>query len=161
MVLTKFIGFKPLVFKLYINVWWTAFHISLKPRWVTQSVDCVFKTLRLWSLRLVCPTCVLLSGKSVPSSVLKRLCTDITDISIVSTNALFLITKSVKEENNYLVNTQRCLPYGCQDPKETHTDLTEKKRKMSVLSMGRWTSYYWWRKSTYLRTKTQATKTIS
>ena len=66
------------------------------------------------------PTCVVLSGKSVPS-VLKRLCAD---ISRVSTNALFLITKSVKEKNSCFVNMQRCLPYECQDPKETHTDLT-------------------------------------
>ena len=45
------------------------------------------------------PTCVVLSGKSVHSSVLKRLCTD---ISSVSMNALFLITTPVKEENNWL-----------------------------------------------------------
>ena len=77
------------------------------------------------------PTCVVLSGKSVPSFVLKRLCRD---ISSVSTNALFLITKSVKEENSCFVNMQRCLPYECQDPKETHTDLTshgEEKKNFS------------------------------
>ena len=77
------------------------------------------------------PACVVLSGKSVPSSVLKRLCAD---ISRVSTNALSLITKSVKEENSCFVNMQRCLPYECQDPKETHTDLTshaEEKKNFS------------------------------
>ena len=77
------------------------------------------------------PTYVVLSGKSVPFSVLKRLCAD---ISRVSTNALFLITKSVKEENSCFVNMQRCLPYECQDPKETHTDLTshaEEKKNFS------------------------------
>ena len=79
------------------------------------------------------PTCVVLSGKSVPSSVLKRLCTD---ISSVSTNALFLISTPVKEENNCFVNAQRYLPYKCQDSKETHTDLTS-HAQMSVLSMGR------------------------
>ena len=67
------------------------------------------------------PTCVVLSGKSVPSSVLNRLCAN---ISRVSTNALFLITKSVKEKNSCFVNVQRRLPYECQDPKETHKDLT-------------------------------------
>ena len=78
------------------------------------------------------PTCVVLSGKSVPSSVLKRLCTD---ISGVSTNALFLITTPVKEDNNCFVNTQRCLRYECQDSKETHTDLTshaEEKKSVST-----------------------------
>ena len=73
----------------------------------------------------------MLSGKSVPSSVLKRLCAD---ISRVSTNSLFLITKSVKEKNSCFVNMQRCLPYECQDPKETHTDLTshaEEKKNFS------------------------------
>ena len=45
------------------------------------------------------PIYVVLSGKSVPSSVLKRLCTD---ISRVSTNALFLITTPVKEETTVL-----------------------------------------------------------
>ena len=77
------------------------------------------------------PTCVVLSGKSVPSFVLKRLCAD---ISSVSTNALFPITKSVKEEDSCFVNMQRCLPYECQDPKETHTDLTshaEEKKNFS------------------------------
>lgn len=76
------------------------------------------------------PTCVVLSGKSVPS-VLKRLSAD---ISRVSTNALFLITKSVKEKNSCFVNMQSCLPYECQDPKETHTDLTshgEEKKNFS------------------------------
>ena len=80
------------------------------------------------------PACVVLSGKSVPSSVLKRLCTD---ISSVSTNALFLITTPVKEENNCFVNTQRCLPYECQDSKETHTDLTshaEEKKSVSTFN---------------------------
>ena len=80
------------------------------------------------------PTCVVLSGKSVPCSVLKRLCAD---ISRVSMNALFLITKSVKEENNCFVNTQRCLPYECQDSKETHTDLTshaEEKKSVSTFN---------------------------
>ena len=78
------------------------------------------------------PTCVVLSGKSVPSSVLKRLCTD---ISRVSTNALFLITTPVKEGNNCFVNTQRCLRYECQDSKETHTDRTshaEEKKSVST-----------------------------
>ena len=41
----------------------------------------------------------MLSGKSVSSFVLKRLCTV---ISSVSTNALFLITKSVMEEKTVL-----------------------------------------------------------
>ena len=48
--------------------------------------------------------------------------------------------KGCQEENNRFVNTQRCLPYKSQDLNETHTDLTfhaEKKREMSVLSMGR------------------------
>ena len=78
------------------------------------------------------PTCVVLSRTSVPSSVLKRLCTD---ISRVSTNALFLITTPVKEDNNCFVNTQRCLRYECQDSKETHTDLTshaEEKKSVST-----------------------------
>ena len=77
------------------------------------------------------PTCVVLSGKNVPSSVLKRLCAN---ISRVSTNALFLITKSVKEKNSCFVNVQRRLPYECQDPKETHKDLTshaEEKKNFS------------------------------
>ena len=72
--------------------------------------------------------------KSVPSSVLKRLCTD---ISRVSTNALFLITTPVKEENNCFVNTQRCLPYECQDSKESFTDLTshaEEKKNVSTFN---------------------------
>ena len=80
------------------------------------------------------PTCAVLSGKSVPSFVLKRLCTD---ISRVSTNALFLITTPVKEENNCFVNTQRCLPYECQYSKETHTDLTshaEEKKSVSTFN---------------------------
>ena len=77
------------------------------------------------------PTCVVLGGKSVPSFVLKRPCAD---ISSVFTNALFLITKSVKEEDSCFVNMQRCLTYECQDPKETHTDLTshaEEKKHFS------------------------------
>ena len=80
------------------------------------------------------PTCVVLSGKSVPSSVLKRLCTD---ISSVSTNALFLISTPVKEENNCFVKGQRYLPYKCQDSKETHTDLTshaEEKKNVSTFN---------------------------
>ena len=69
-----------------------------------------------------------------PSSVLKRLCTD---ISSVSTNALFLISTPVKEENNCFVNGQRYLPYKCQDSKETHTDLTshaEEKKNVSTFN---------------------------
>ena len=80
------------------------------------------------------PTCVVSSGKSVPSSVLKRLCAD---ISRVSTNSLFLITKSVKEKNSCFVNMQRCLPYKCQDPKETHSDLdshAEEKKNVSTFN---------------------------
>ena len=76
----------------------------------------------------------MLRGKTVPSSVLKRLCTD---ISSVSTNALFLITTPVKEENNCFVNPQRYLPYECQDSKETHTDLTphaEEKKNVSTFN---------------------------
>ena len=43
--------------------------------------------------------------------------------------------KGCQEENNRFVNTQRCLPYECQDPNETYTDLTfhaEKKSKRNV-----------------------------
>ena len=43
----------------------------------------------------------------------------------------------MKEENNCFVNTQRCLPYECQDSKETHTDVTsqaEEKKSVSTFN---------------------------
>ena len=105
------------------------------------------------------PTYVVLSGKSVPFSVLKRLCAD---ISRVSTNALFLITKSVKEENSCFVNMQRCLPYECQDPKETHTDLTshaEEKKNFSNFN-GQMNFLSLLKKKHLPTNQDQATKTI-
>ena len=55
----------------------------------------------------------------------------------MSTNALFLISTPVKEENNCFVNAQRYLPYKCQDSKETHTELTshaEEKKNVSTFN---------------------------
>ena len=92
----------------------------------------------------------MLSGKSVPSSVLKRLCTD---ISSVSTNALFLITTPVKEENNCFANAQRYLPYKCQDSKETHTDLTSHaEEKKNVSTFNGQMNFLLWMKKKHLPT---------